>query len=64
MVHLIVWVSRAGLLAALPEAMKAAEQKNNNLSQGMVDLFGEMEEINSDDIYKYLSVKPWNLQKF
>ena len=52
------------LLAALPEAMKAAEQKNNNLSQGMVDLFGEMEEINSDDIYnKYLSVKPWNLQK-
>lgn len=51
------------LMASLPEAMKAAEQKNNNLNLGMVDLFGEIEEINSNDIYnKFKSEKSWNLQ--
>ncbi|MDB2409386.1 DNA polymerase III subunit alpha [Pseudomonadales bacterium] len=56
--------SRWVLLAALPEAIKAAEQSANNADVGMVDLFGELADTNADDIYRdFKSAKPWNIQK-
>jgi DNA polymerase-3 subunit alpha len=52
------------LLAALPEAIKAAEQSAANADVGMVDLFGELADTNADDLYRdFKSAKPWNIQK-
>jgi len=52
------------LLAALPEAIKAAEQSAANADVGMVDLFGELADTNADDLYgDFKSAKPWNIQK-
>ena len=52
------------LLEALPEAIKAAEQRANNVDAGMVDLFGEMVDSDTDDLYaNFKQVKPWNIKK-
>lgn len=52
------------LLAALPEAIKAAEQRANNADAGMVDLFGEMVDSDADDLYAtFKQAKPWNIKK-
>ncbi|NRA42958.1 MAG: DNA polymerase III subunit alpha, partial [Pseudomonadales bacterium] len=42
---------REVLLAALPEAVQAAEQQHSNQAQGMVDLFAAVEAENDDYVY-------------
>ena len=52
------------LQAALPEAIKAAEQSASNADLGMVDMFGELAETNADNLYEnFQNAKPWNIQK-
>ena len=52
------------LLEALPEAIKAAEQSANNADAGMVDLFGEIGDSNTKDLYaNFKRVRPWNIKK-
>ena len=62
--------SRAILLAALPEAVKAAEQFLANKNAGMMDLFGEVipgadnEEQDLRAVYEdFYSVRPWSLKE-
>lgn len=54
-------VDRAILMAAMPEAMKAAEQSAGNRDAGMSDLFGEVVQVdNSGEVYSdYRNVRPW-----
>ncbi|MCV6615592.1 MAG: DNA polymerase III subunit alpha, partial [Cellvibrionaceae bacterium] len=45
-------LARAILLAAIPEAVQAAEQANANANAGMVDLFGEVvPQASAGDVY-------------
>lgn len=55
-------VDRAILLAAVPEAVKAAEQSADNRDAGMVDLFGDVVPADeSGDVYsEYRHIKPLN----
>tara|TARA_B100000767_G_scaffold274291_1_gene306815 strand:+ start:337 stop:3849 length:3513 start_codon:yes stop_codon:yes gene_type:complete len=52
------------VLEALPEAIKAAEQSASNSDAGMVDLFGEMIDASTDNLYaSFKHVKMWNIKK-
>ncbi|MBT8139753.1 MAG: DNA polymerase III subunit alpha [Gammaproteobacteria bacterium] len=52
------------LMAALPEAIKAAEQQTANKNAGIDDLFGEYEAQGDEDVYaKVRQTRPWLLQK-
>ncbi len=50
-------LERSSLMAQLPEAVQAAEQARNNRESGMMDLFGEVEEVQRKPAKP---VKPWN----
>ncbi|ROS01033.1 DNA polymerase-3 subunit alpha [Sinobacterium caligoides] len=54
-------VPRSVLIAALPEAVKAAEQSRNNSDAGMMDLFGDVvSSSTSDDPYgEFRNVRDW-----
>lgn len=54
-------VDRAVLMAAMPEAMKAAEQSAGNRDAGMMDLFGEVVQADEHgDVYaEYRHIRPW-----
>ncbi|MGB5326290.1 MAG: DNA polymerase III subunit alpha [Pseudomonadales bacterium] len=52
------------LMAALPEATKAAEQQSANESAGIDDLFGVVGAQGESDVYaKQRHTRPWLLQK-
>jgi DNA polymerase-3 subunit alpha len=58
--------SRAILIQAMPEAVKAAEQSANNRNAGMMDLFGEVVDTAGDnaDVYAdYGDVRPWSIKQ-
>ncbi|MEI1413319.1 hypothetical protein VUS17_34710, partial [Pseudomonas aeruginosa] len=38
-------IERSSLMAQLPEAVQAAEQARSNRESGIMDLFGEVEEV-------------------
>lgn len=50
-------VERAALMEQLPEAVQAAEQARNNRETGIMDLFGEVEEVQRKPARP---VKPWS----
>ncbi|WP_198078675.1 DNA polymerase III subunit alpha [Acinetobacter calcoaceticus] len=50
-------IERASLMAQLPEAVQAAEQARNNRESGIMDLFGEVEEVQRKPAKP---VKPWS----
>ncbi|MGE4316818.1 DNA polymerase III subunit alpha [Acinetobacter sp.] len=50
-------IERASLMAQLPEAVQAAEQARSNRETGMMDLFGEVEEVQRKPAKP---VKPWS----
>ncbi|WP_445115438.1 DNA polymerase III subunit alpha [Acinetobacter sp. WZC-1] len=50
-------IERSSLMAQLPEAVQAAEQARSNRETGMMDLFGEVEEIQRKPAKP---VKPWS----
>lgn len=50
-------IERVDLMAQLPEAVQAAEQASNNLASGMMDLFGEVAEVQRKPIKP---LKPWS----
>lgn len=50
-------LERADLMAQLPEAVQAAEQARNNRESGMMDLFGEVEEVQRKPSKP---IKPWS----
>ncbi len=51
---------RAQLWAAIPEALKAADQNERNQSAGMFDLFGEVEAEQPRDPYaEYMKLRKW-----
>lgn len=50
-------VERSTLMAELPEAVQAAEQARSNRETGMMDLFGEVEEVQRKPMKP---VKPWS----
>ncbi|GGK66293.1 DNA polymerase III subunit alpha [Amphritea balenae] len=51
---------RAQLWAAIPEALKAADQSERNQSAGMFDLFGEVEAEQPRDPYaEYMKLRQW-----
>ncbi|WP_343594558.1 DNA polymerase III subunit alpha [Acinetobacter sp.] len=50
-------IERASLMAQLPEAVQAAEQARQNRETGMMDLFGEVEELQRKPAKP---VKPWS----
>ncbi|MBN3564148.1 DNA polymerase III subunit alpha [Aliamphritea spongicola] len=51
---------RAQLWAAIPEALKAADQNERNQSAGMFDLFGDMEAEDPRDPYAdYMKLRCW-----
>ena len=51
---------RAQLWAAIPEALKAADQNERNQSAGMFDLFGDMEAEDPRDPYAdYMKLRNW-----
>jgi DNA polymerase-3 subunit alpha len=54
-------VERPVLMAALPEAVKAAEQSRNNSDAGMMDLFGDVvSSSTTDDPYgEFRNVRRW-----
>jgi DNA polymerase-3 subunit alpha len=60
---------RSLLYAAIPDAMQAAEQHEHNQNAGMVDLFGNLESVNSppamqeDSYSRYRHLKPLTLQQ-
>jgi len=54
---------RAQLTEALPDAMRAAEQLNENSSAGMTDLFGEVVVSSQDGMSRFKHVPPWSLQE-
>ncbi|MCP0910630.1 MULTISPECIES: DNA polymerase III subunit alpha [Acinetobacter] len=49
-------IDRADLMAQLPEAVQAAEQARSNRETGIMDLFGEVEEVQRKPSKP---VKPW-----
>ena len=52
---------RAWLQAALPDAVKAAEQLAHNTSSGIDDLFGEVSTVTDGNVYAdYAKVMPWS----
>jgi len=57
--------SRAVLMAAMPEAVKTAEQSANNRSAGMMDLFGDVVANDTDnDVYAdYANLRPWSIKQ-
>ncbi|MEH6575840.1 MAG: DNA polymerase III subunit alpha [Amphritea sp.] len=51
---------RAQLWAAIPEALKAADQEERNQSAGMFDLFGDVEAEQPREPYvKYMKLRQW-----
>lgn len=58
---------RAVLLAAIPEAVKTAEQSSANIAAGMSDLFGEIAPTNGDeqeDVYSsYQHTRWWSMKQ-
>ncbi|HWK54445.1 MAG TPA: DNA polymerase III subunit alpha, partial [Hyphomicrobiales bacterium] len=56
---------RAVLLAAIPDAVKMAEQNNRMEATGVADLFGEIAPVTqSADLYAaYRHIRPWSEQK-
>ena len=50
-------IERSSLMAQLPEAVQAAEQARSNRETGMMDLFGEVEEVQRKPAKP---VKPWS----
>ncbi|MFC3150453.1 DNA polymerase III subunit alpha [Litoribrevibacter euphylliae] len=54
--------NRAALIAAIPSAVKAADQSAKNEDAGMVDMFGElMAEDTERDVYEdYRELKEWS----
>ena len=51
---------RSWLQAALPDAVKAAEQLAHNVNSGIDDLFGEVSQATDGDVYAdYTGVVPW-----
>ena len=50
-------IERASLMAQLPEAVQAAEQARSNRESGIMDLFGEVEEVQRKPANP---VKPWS----
>ena len=50
-------IERADLMAQLPEAVQAAEQARSNRESGIMDLFGEVEEVQRKPSKP---VKPWS----
>ncbi len=57
---------RAVLFAAIPEAVKTAEQSAANANAGMQDLFGEVAPVAGadGDVYKdFAHVKPWSMKE-
>jgi DNA polymerase-3 subunit alpha len=54
--------SRSMLMAAMPEAMKAAEQRASNDAAGMTDLFGDVIEVQQQgDVYaEFRQVREWS----
>lgn len=56
--------SRAVLMAALPEAMKAAEQATANVAAGMTDLFGEIQlHDEADPYHDYRQLIEWPIKE-
>lgn len=57
--------NRAVLLAAMPEAVKTAEQNSRVAASGVGDLFGEIVPApESDDVYTNLRhIRPWSEQR-
>lgn len=49
-------IERSSLMAQLPEAVQAAEQARSNRESGIMDLFGEVEEVQRKPAKP---VKPW-----
>ena len=59
-------LSRAMLMAAIPEAVKAADQANANANAGMSDLFGEVvPQASAGDVYEEFTEKTrrWSLKE-
>lgn len=54
---------RAQLMEALPDALRAAEQSNENQAAGMTDLFGEVAVSNQEGMSRFQHVTPWSLQE-
>ncbi|HQQ63776.1 MAG TPA: DNA polymerase III subunit alpha [Pseudomonadales bacterium] len=58
---------RAVLMAALPDAVQAADQKNKNRNLGMVDLFGDVvstaAEASGDLYAEYRELPAWSLRE-
>ncbi|MAK29603.1 DNA polymerase III subunit alpha [Acinetobacter sp.] len=50
-------IERSSLMAQLPEAVQAAEQARQNRETGIMDLFGEVEEVQRNPAKP---VKPWS----
>ena len=50
-------IDRASIMAQLPEAVQAAEQARSNRETGIMDLFGEVEEVQRKPSKP---VKPWS----
>lgn len=50
-------IERSSLMAQLPEAVQAAEQARSNRESGIMDLFGEVEEVQRKPAKP---VKPWS----
>jgi len=50
-------IDRASLMIQLPEAVQAAEQARSNRESGIMDLFGEVEEVQRKPLKP---VKPWS----
>ncbi|CAB1212434.1 DNA polymerase III subunit alpha [Acinetobacter bouvetii] len=50
-------IERSSLMAQLPEAVQAAEQARHNRETGIMDLFGEVEEVQRKPAKP---VKPWS----
>lgn len=58
-------VERSILMAAMPEAVQAAEQAASSADAGMADLFGEVvSAAGEDDVYsEYRHIKPWTTRE-
>ena len=58
--------ARSVLMAALPDAVQASDQKNKNQSLGITDMFGEVvstaAEASGDAYADYRQVQPWSLR--
>ncbi len=50
---------RSVLMAAVDDAMKAADQESRNLDAGINDMFSALDSTAEDPYSKYQSVKPW-----